>query len=820
MAESSPHDTAVEEQLKSLSLESSIENVFRQSTPLSPEQQAQSLSDLVKASQKQETSGDLREVLLDDAETFLKGLYRVGDSRGLVLINTLGSSRSTNDALINNLLNTIKVVIANKNVDTKFYLSIYVAVISNFNHINFQHLGLFLTLLNPLKENYRDVSSLILLIVIRNLSQNRALSTKTISEVLELYLDDSHLEISQFLTFINILSTLFPIVPEVTTPIYTSEKTKEHILSQISRIVVNNKLTLEYPNHVLVATEILKLVSTSCITEESRTYNSKEYFDLLQVGAKVKTNEEVKLLSSLALVKVWSFVQMDKKKQEEQVIGIADFTNNFLDYIKAYNKDPNEVFLEYAVEGLAYLSLNATVKAILRSDEDLLGEIILLIKKKSDVNSTDAASIGTNNSLVYGLVTVLANLSKLKEANQTNRRTINYLKSVATPGSKDSEQENRQEIQLFNKSILLNYKIVEVLTQIKSYKEEAVSNASDVTPNNLVNQVVFIIYSIAKGQEREVRSELVKQGGLSFILSFLIKHTAIQKNGNGETRPINSNSNLIETRLCALRSLSKILISVNPSVAFTKYDVRTAVPFLIELLGPDITKYTGALNNTQSPEQYLHEMTDLDKYESLLALTNLSSDEKNSELRKLIIVKSFDSYLNNFIIDSDNFKIQQASWELITNLIVEPSLLVKFFNIEAGSDGKVNQENLSRLTLLIKLLNSEDESFQIVIAGLLANATSEFEPIPQILVKNEMIKNELVAIISDIFINQTTRDDLILRSSYILMNLVFSVSDMETDELLWFVANEKLKVAVTTVIRQNKRRDILEVLIDVLKMIK
>jgi hypothetical protein len=259
----------------------------------------------------------------------------------------------------------------------------------------------------------------------------------------------------------------------------------------------------------------------------------------------------------------------------------------------------------------------------------------------------------------------------------------------------------------------------------------------------------------------------VKQGSLKLLLHYLIKHSIVDKK-SGNTTPKGD----IEVRLLAIRALARICYAINPAVAFNEYDVSSTVPFLIELLGPKVSNYTG---NQGKEEDYLgDQVTNIDKFESLLALTNISSVDKK-DLKRFIIAKVFDDYLDNFILDSDHPQIQKASWELTSNLIAEPTMLVKFFNIDNTPETK---QNLKRLQLLISLLDTEDEELQVVLTGLLANATSEFDMIAQVLLRNDAVREKLVDKLSSIMNHQLENNEILLRVSYIVSSLVYCALNM------------------------------------------
>lgn len=736
------------------------------------------LQELILASQDPESSTTIYEMLLNDATAFVKGLRYINDSRGIILVNIVPKS---NSRIVENIVNTIKDLVKEDLVDSSaayFYLSLYFGLLSTFETVSNQLLSIFLSTVNPVVySNSDDISTLLLLVTIKHIKADKTRTIEVIGDYLNLISEDDSPTFLEVVNFIKLLEIYFPILPEVIAPIYMADSTKNLILDQVK----DPKKNLS-PNQKILIIEILKLISSSCINDQCRTFNATNFLTLLQFGTTLE-DVEIKLFSTLAMIKIWNFV----KENRSQI-------NELLHTLAHYVKEPIHVpeLLDATIEGLAYLSLNPTAKNLLRDDINFIESIIKILSK------TEAPA----SSSVYGLFLLLANLSQLKSP-QTEKTTLKNLKSYAAPGN-DKTTEDQQAIHLFNKSLLMDYKILDIISKVKTYIDE--NNGS-----NLIHQALRLIFMISLNPEKIVRQELVKQGALNFILDFLVQSSVVDKSStNSLTRPAKYSEALLDIRTTTLRSLAKLLVSINPQLAFKKYDLKTPIPFLIELLGPDISNYTGITSQTDKATQYLYEMTNLDKFESLLALTNLSSCD-DSNLKKVIISKTFDIYLNNFIIDSDNPYIQKASWELISNLITEPSILAKFFHVESP-------ENLTRLKLLVKLLNSKDASVQIVLAGLLANATSEFGMIPEILILIEDVRTELTDIISGIFTNQATNDDLVHRICFVLLNMVIPASS--NGKISLFQNNKALKDSINHLVRTTKSQQVLEILKEVIKIVR
>lgn len=779
---------------------------------------------LLKGSQEPASAAVLFELLQKNINKWLKALKAIGDTHGSVLINTLTYVSDGRDHWVSQVLNNIKTLLKtsiidqNKSVDDNqdpngfvaFYLLIYISLISEFNIFFPNHLPILLGYLVPSLEG-SDIQASVLLITVKTIEKHQIETFESINNFFD-FLLETETNFSNFLNLIKSLELLFPICPAICTKIYTSDSCKEVITEHVKRIGGVNSLSDS--TNQLITKNLLKLVSSSCISDECRKFNGNNYLNLLKVGThlELKGFPELKILSTLCTIKLWNFLQLKEDSTFQLTMNdLYDININFLVNNKQECFDQNQTLLEYAIESLAYLTLNPNLRNHLRNNQTAIESLLNLIIEKSNAdNKLELTS--SHSSIVYGLLLILTNLMQIKEnqGESQESKTINYLKLVATPkASNDTTKENPDEIHNFNKSMIVDHNLLSLISKLKIIKVSKQNN------NQNSAKFILIIYYASINKQKQVRQELVKQGGLNILLDHLILVSQVNLKLDGQTRPISNSPELIETRLQAIRALAKILILVNPALVFNKYNVTTCIPFLVELLGPDITNYSGELTNKNATDSYLYnDITNLDKYESLLALTNISSlpDDKN-EVKNTVISKTFEKYLNNFIIDSDIPAVQKSSWELITNLIMKPNMLVKFFNTE-------DKQSMKRLDILIKLLELTDLSLQIILAGLLANATSEFDMIAQILVENDQLRNELIPLLSRIFSNQSTDNDLILRLSFLLLDLVYAAANVSADLLKTIKSDKHLKKSLSVVIQTNKDKQILEVVIEVIKFVQ
>ena len=105
--------------------------------------------------------------------------------------------------------------------------------------------------------------------------------------------------------------------------------------------------------------------------EQCRLFNYNNYLELLKIGTKLQGENVlgIRLLSSLGIIKLWNFIQLEKDLRKDSGINMSDLSDILISYLRSSESRENEVYLEYCIEGLAYLSLNTSIKQKLRNDE-------------------------------------------------------------------------------------------------------------------------------------------------------------------------------------------------------------------------------------------------------------------------------------------------------------------------------------------------------------------------------------------------------------------------------------------------------------------
>ncbi|CCE88963.1 Piso0_001757 [Millerozyma farinosa CBS 7064] len=681
-------------------------------------------------------------------------------------------------------------------------LPVYLSVSNAYELVLTQHLPIFLKKLNVSseKENrelLRSIEATVLVLVVRCIQQKQVDARAEVSEYLELLFDDLHndFKLANFLNFVRCLELLFPIEPSVVNAIYTKNDTKELVLKVISSVVEKG---LGYQQNTIIAESLLHLISSSCTYEACRTFNIEHYLSLIKLGVHMESSSSaLHLLSILCLVKLLNGTVLKKDDSRFEDVKIGDLAYRILHYFKNSNRDNYDESMEYCIESLAYITLNKQIQSTFRNDVDFITSLL-------DILKLDKAKIGHDKCsvILYAVLSTINNLSKIESPTTNKKPSRKYMNSQLLNSTNEDDEKYKEEIKDFNRDILFNYKLVSIASSyIDSMKPLQVNNSQHML-SAIISQLSFI-------QDKTIKQEIVKQGGLSFIMEYLGRFSTFDKSKRQHTRPLSSDPQLISNRTQGLRALARILISVNPALAFSKFDVISSVPFLVELLGRPLSE--DSINTDNESNSYLdEEITVKDKFEALLAITNLASLENNKPLRRVITSQTFDDFLDHFIYDESIQPLQKASWELICNLISEPEMLAKFFNTD-------QKASISRMHLLVKMLNAQEEDLQIVIGSILANATSEYFAINQILLSSEEARSDLQDIIPRIMKEQSNNQDILLRVSFILHSLLFYAKDH--DKAFFSSMRDILKEPLSTALK-NGNIEVKNIIVEVIKLLK
>ena len=623
-------------------------------------------------------------------------------------------------------------------------------------------LSIVLQLLNKFKYNFKEVRFLVKELILR-ISEDEVKSMMLIifAELQSSFQKDFDKAVVDFISSLIveaeidvgndplsiIVKTLSELYPSLTT--LCSEIFLTNGLSKLFKKRVFEEQDLQFTK------ELLRLLSSACIDETMRTYITENYLQLLERSLNV---EDVQIYSALVLVKTWSFTKLTciNLKQLSEIF-INAISRRIMPKIENVNESAVKLEevpkVEISVEALAYLSLKASVKIMIRSNESFTEILLTMIKSQKMTHC------------LYGLLVIMANLSTLPEESNGSSQSINDLKNYADlkgPGADKvgAEKESKEDILLFNEKYILR-------TELISFLKREMHNLSP----NCKQQVVRVIYNITRS--KNFIPQCISQGGTTIILEYLANKQDI-----GE--PI---------RILGCRALTRMLIFTNPGLIFKKYSALNAIPFLFELLPRSTPVDDNPLHNDEQIKL-------TDNYEALLALTNLASSETSDgeEVCKHIVsTKVYWSTIENLMLD-ENVPLQRSTLELISNMMSHPlTIAAKFFNLE-------NPQSLRNFNILVKLLQLSDVESQRAVAAIFANIATTIPLIAkELLTKKELIENAI-----QVFADQI--DDIELRQRLLMLffGLFEVIPDNGTNEVYPLLQeNQKLKDALNMSLKRG-----------------
>ncbi|ODQ80111.1 hypothetical protein BABINDRAFT_128769 [Babjeviella inositovora NRRL Y-12698] len=665
-------------------------------------------------------------------------LYRSGDT-GRALAMLLDSNDTVlTDRFLSVIKAQLKVLAKETTCDTEwcnqlvFYLAVLL-VLASLRAFRVQFLTLILPFATCGKAADRKRIHSHLAILVATFSDLTAeLPNETHLEVqqhLELLIENSAESFADFSQLITLLGILFPVLPEPCRGIFLSG-----LFQAVIQHYYTGKASIAESSHKRMSLDVLSCFCEACADESCREVicsYSPVLWDMTDNAFR-----EIRILATLILVKIQN--ESQKLEQERALKGqkVAGRMGQLYDMAITNVQAETGDYLGPANETLAYLTLIPRYRKQMRGNETLLEFWMGLL-----VNAVKETSV-PDSSLLYGIVTILEKLSDIQEPVSADGKTKRFMEEYAKraqTGVEEEREESTEQISAFNSGLLTRHQLVSIFTANTLMSRESISAAAK-------NSVAKIVYNIAwPVGDKATKHQIVIQGGLNLLIEYLLLYSDI--NAEGFTR---SGSNARgDARLYALRALAKVLIANNPLLVFKKYAVLTVVPFLVELLGSSDSE----------------ELTALDGYEALLALTNLASLDDMS-LKNTIVKRAF-GRIYELLTTSPKEEMQTACLELLNNVITSPVCLEHFFDLDTP---KTADSLRARLDYLLLQVDSENSRIQSIVLGLLINA-SEYEFISMLLAGEEKLARNLFSILTI----QTEDQDLVMRVSYLLVNLAQSV---------------------------------------------
>jgi len=317
-----------------------------------------------------------------------------------------------------------------------------------------------------------------------------------------------------------------------------------------------------------------------------------------------------------------------------------------------------------AIEGLAYLSTEPPIKEMIFEDDQLVKRLIaigLAITPSNKKNLQPKLDPRLSTGLHYGISVIIHNLCayrpKLNGEEEQVARLKRMTKGPLTKGSKsrlgESKEDPRDSDEVVRKRIggLLQAGVLPVLAGL-ARSESAATRA--ITGR--------IYLAVVEGQTN--RGPVLQNGGTKALMHILISSS---KSGAEPTPDYAS-----------IQALSKLAITSSPVQVFGPDPGA-----VYDAIGPLISVLLASPSSLGSPSSLTSGPNNLQRFESLMALTNIASMGAASAARIAATPRLF-SALDMLLLD-DHPLLRRAATELVCDLVVCDEGFERFIPYPASS---------------------------------------------------------------------------------------------------------------------------------------
>ncbi|WWC68496.1 uncharacterized protein I206_102425 [Kwoniella pini CBS 10737] len=537
-----------------------------------------------------------------------------------------------------------------------------------------------------------------------------------------------------------LFSALFPLASDATVKLLTTNI--ENVGDPLGILLE----VAELPSHLQPA--LAELFISAAGTKPGRNMVRSRGMEWLKGAMDYQgdNNGELGVLCAVALSKMSrdeeSLVASQDGKEEStgvtnQDIGMSDekLCKRLMNHIESTTNHSttksNDSAILSSVEGLAILSLKPKNKVILTSSLTFLKSLIGLAPSKrpkgGSLPVTPRGSMDTeplvnplDTGLSYGLTTILVNLTNPKVILSAEDQQIAKLRAMAlsanksklseTPNEEEDEKIESDEEVYKRTKLVIRAGIISALSGLANTESKLVKENIGRLCRNLV-------------EDKSDRLEFIKDGGIK-VLSNIVRdliNLSIKSSSTIKKGEIPGEIDILPS----IQALAKMIITTPPNLLFPPPHLTTSL-------------------NSLTPLYHLlirPSSVSLQKFESLMALTNLASIDQSISNRiveaivKPLILQSHSwkgsgstkedtiriiVKIEECLID-DNDLIRRAATQLICNLINSDKGFTYFSG--ENSDEKEYGRIKSRLEILIILAGIDDLQTRLAAGGALAIIT-------------------------------------------------------------------------------------------------
>ena len=406
-----------------------------------------------------------------------------------------------------------------------------------------------------------------------------------------------------------------------------------------------------------------------------------------------------------------------------------------------------------SMEGLAYASSLPKNKDVLTEDKTFLSQFLKQLKANSNIST-----------VVFGGLTLIDHVTRYLPTLSEEQKRMAQLKAYAN-ASKDADEPDPLDQ---DEAVTRRCRAIVDAGTVSAI----VAASSNLSPASLA--VVFRIL-LSVGRTPANRPTIVQQGGVRLLLRH---YTRITGNTVADG----------QSRRTAAHALARMLISINPSLAFSSGmpPLTSAIRPLSSLLSDD-----PAVSTEDDPRDLLP------VFEAAMALTNLASTHSD-EATEMIVRLCFPTVEE--LLLSKNEMIQRAATELVCNLVTCSGGIEKFADESKAASRRIH--------VLLALADADDRATRSAAGGALAMLT-EFEGAVKAILERERGPEILLRLCED------EDEGIVHRGIVCIRNCVtqHDIDQMAKAEIQKVGGAGRLR----TILQSTKNRGILEAGVGALK---
>ncbi|KAI1327601.1 ARM repeat-containing protein [Xylariaceae sp. FL0255] len=327
---------------------------------------------------------------------------------------------------------------------------------------------------------------------------------------------------------------------------------------------------------------------------------------------------------------------------------------------------------QYSVEGLAYATLQPTVKEEVAHNQPLLKALVKVLDEAP-----------AKSPLTYGALSIFLNLVRYQPVQSEEEKKMDQLKAYANAAGKPAPPNTLNDNE-------------HVSARCKNVFESGVVPVLVTHSRHGSSASLSIIISIlfALSVTTSLRGQLAQQGAVNLLIA---AWAALPTSD-------------AQAKRTAAQALARILISTNPALVFGGTRARpqnSAIRPLLSIIPPDPAADTRDL---------------LPTFEALMALTNLASTDDDT---RVTIIRTAWPEIEEQLLSSNNL-VSKAATELICNLVQCVEGVAMFVTDDTP-------QAANRLHILLALADAEDAGTRSAAGGALASLTAYEEIVRGIL---------------------------------------------------------------------------------------